>query len=125
MKPFFTEADCDSVGTVHIENGMLITTGRAISLDKANRLLSERGRVVTGHNYEGNASWWTGTDAMLCKHTHQALLINIEPIEQDSAEKLLKDLIVKYEIAHNVPGTGLGYNKFYERAKALLAKEKK
>lgn len=52
-----------------------------------------------------------------------ALLLGIRPTAQESAEKILKDLILEYEIAHNVPGTGLGYRKFYDRAKALLERE--
>lgn len=64
--------------------------------NKMNRLLLERAIEVTGGDYSGNG--W----AMFEKkphltpargHTHRALLIGVEPIEKDSAEKVLKDLI--------------------------------
>lgn len=83
MKPFFTKDDCD------IE-GRPTTFTEAISLEKANALLSERGRVVTGSIDDGGLIYF-GTD----EHdldTHTALLINIEPINQDNAGKLIKDL---------------------------------
>jgi hypothetical protein len=48
MKPFFTEADCDlnTTGlTADFLSGAIPT--KYISLDKVNRLLSERGKVMS------------------------------------------------------------------------------
>lgn len=87
MKDFFTEADCDCC----------YPRASCISLTKANVLFNEwlsRGTAVYGKMHaedyglfstSKNDPNWGYTD------THTALLINIEPIEQDSAEKFVKD----------------------------------
>lgn len=111
---FFTEADCDmnrlSIGR----------TEGSISIDKANRLLSERGKVVKSYG-EFN-EWYANGASGLLDNTHQALIISIEPIEQDSAEKILQ-LIVSNSFRNEayavmVPG------EIIERAKKLLEKKK-
>jgi len=56
----------------------------------ANQLLYERGKVI----YMKESGKWAGnwsenkSDILYAEPTHQALLINIEPIEQDSADDL-------------------------------------
>src|SRR5271154_3383521 len=87
-----------------------------IGLDKANRLLAERGKVVRGDEDSG----WTHENHLdEWDNTHEALLINITPIEQDSAEKVLRDFMTKcrgLEMKSN-SFTTLDLSYLYERAK--------
>jgi len=53
--------------------------------------------------------------------THKALLINIQPIEKDSAEKVLRDMIA-IKKQHPVLSYDKQLDTFFERAKKLLAK---
>lgn len=107
MKDFFTEADSDNPWSQN--KGW-------INVEKANRLLRERSKVVYG---SPDVGW------MVCKpikgsdddwHTHQALIFSIEPLEQDSAEKFLREWI---EHAENMVPQ-LTQTPFIQRAKALL-----
>lgn len=121
MKTFFTELDCDYY--LHMNDPAVRGTPCAISLDKANRLLSERGKVIykqpgwCGHSWQENLH-----DAG--NRTHTALLINIEPIEQDSAEKVLRDLIAiddKFLMGH-IPPSNIELPAIIDRARKLVAK---
>lgn len=97
MKPFFTEADSDMKERF---NGYETIEG--ISLTKANAKFDEwlsKGKVVFGTSPNGaNTTQWF-TEKQIDKihgldwANHTALLVNIEPIEQDSAAKILRDLI--------------------------------
>lgn len=96
-----------------------------ISLDKANRLLLEKGTAVYGvkDKFTGllNMNEQPGAS-----DTHSALLINIEPIERDSAESLLRDIITAGSLLdihtrESLEGT---LKRFYDRARKLLAKER-
>lgn len=129
IKPFFTEADCDVRADLYYNIDFREKAGRTqttcISLDTANRLLEERGKVVYA---SGDEKYWqdkkdahlrirVNQDGLLVDSTHQALLINIEPIEQDSAEKILRDWVdecKKYQVS----------SELIERAKKLLGDEK-
>lgn len=119
MKDFFKESDCEPL--VFRQNGNSFTLNLPkpnsyISLEKANRLLHERGKVVRSR---GGELW----DALVVypEHTQQALLINVEAIEdEDSAESLLRDLITEMD-KWNSAFCG---SPLYTRAKALLAKER-
>ena len=130
-KDFFSEADCDlNVSRYDQTTHEYIITLAApslsgISLDKANRLLRERGRVMQGfENASGGFSFHEKANDGLRNEeydTHQALLICVEEIEKDSVESLLKKLI---EIgpafyAHD------GVIDLIERAKKLLEREEK
>lgn len=112
-KDFFTEADCEHFASL-------------LRLDEANRLLRERGRAVYGHETGTCVKWYSDNvvDASVgAKHT--ALLINSQPIEQDSAEKVLAYLVKEYERSMGgVPRFLEVGRKAYERAKAILAREK-
>lgn len=117
MKPFFTKADCEIPVLEYGDK----RPWQWIHIDKANRLLSERGKVVYGPFKAEQAfsgpemtGGWFPQYHLRTNSSDKALLINIEPIEQDSAEKILKVLVEEY------PGHELS-----NRAKALLAKEKK
>ena len=93
-----------------------LMTGPWISLEKANRMLAMAGRVVFGEGDDNCTGWCENIDSQC---THQALLINIEPIkkEKDSADKLLKDFIEWHgQTGHS---TNL-IDQLAERAKKLL-----
>ncbi len=107
MKPFFTEADCDS-----LDNG-----APCLSIDEANQLLEERGKVVFGQ-WDRIADHWHFNDEKIDYHTHKALIICIEPIEQDSAEKILREILGGTKSAEE-------WCNWTERAKAILEREGK
>lgn len=114
MKSFFTEADCDVNGKSDWRQQACL----GISLDKANRLVEERGRVVYGQIDGDGPYQFSALQVKASVHgedTHQAFLINIEPIEQDSAEKFVRDLVS----ASNHPFS----EPWMDRAKALLEKK--
>ncbi len=91
MKPFFSESDCDGVMGQYSNIASAAYQCHAISLDRANKLLAERGAVVYG-NYDKDGHYGFGP---ICnpQDTHSALLICVEEeIEKpDTAEGLLKD----------------------------------
>jgi hypothetical protein len=116
---FFTEADCDCVkATVYypgtrMEGGTRVS---AISLDKANHLIQERGKVVYGLSADGD---WMNEAHHDSSDTHCALLINVEPIERpDTAELLLRDLIVKLDCGIGI--TDYEYANIKDRARKFL-----
>lgn len=88
-----------------------------------NRLLLERGQRVWGSNGEGvpevkplfwGPKWMDGEIRHNKKNnTHTALLINIEPIAEDSAESLLKEFINACD------------GNWYERFESLNARARK
>jgi hypothetical protein len=82
---FFKESDCDYSVDWQFTQGT--EKARAISLSRANALLKERGRVVFGQPGEH----WTNAGDQY--HTHTAILINIQAIETDSIEKILREFI--------------------------------
>lgn len=111
--PFFKDSDQDYHEVIQNEPQV---PKHYISIDKANRLLMERGLKVSGfieqeygsHSF-GNGQYWSGSASI------RALLINVEPIAQpDTAEKLLNDIL------DYTPGIG---SAFIERAKKLLEKK--
>lgn len=65
----------------------------------ANRILAERGTVVYGR-VDGDFGWFD-TERKYGHHlnsspimaSNTALLVNIQPIEQDSADKIIRDLV--------------------------------
>lgn len=101
----------------------------------ANRLLKERGRVVYARYQDCgplHTHWsdvhYTGDYEKRHEDTHTALLINIAPIEVDTAEKIVTDLakwqdnnigcVITY--SGNKP---FGLDKIIERAKKLLGEK--
>jgi hypothetical protein len=86
MKPFFTEDDCDVNVVGHPGRK------RCISMDKANRLLEERGLIV--YALRANDFWSAEKPCTSWINIDRAILINIEPIEEpDSKDKILADLM--------------------------------
>lgn len=111
---FFSEKDCDQ--KVHRrtdDSGMEITD--CISLERANRLLRERSKVVSCKNVFGGL--WderiAGYDPKGATHT--ALLINVQLIPRDSAEKIVERL------AEMNVSNSLWLNELIDRARALKA----
>lgn len=121
MKPFFTEADCDIkydtewILACNPPRRKIIT---GLSINEANRLLQERGILAYGTKdslglisvSQAHGGHGAGPSEY---QTHQALLINIEPIEQDSAEKVLREFIETWP-------DDCGDHGLIKRAKALL-----
>lgn len=97
--------------------------------DKANRLLKERGTVVYGRICSGRDDGWFENNLATTlngfkEHTHQALLINIQPIEkEDTAEGLLKELLESKLPRKALVVCDDNLNAWYERAKKLLEKK--
>lgn len=69
--------------------------GLCLTIDKANRLLRERGTVVYGSKNESLDESFQGNwfRSAFERATHTALLIAIEPIERDSESKIVEDLL--------------------------------
>lgn len=66
----------------------------SIGLKKANRVIQERGTVVTGGMKEDGSHKYFGAEpGPIMPNTHRALLINIEPIAKDTAEKIVEDML--------------------------------
>lgn len=98
------------------------------------KLLGEASEVMSqweclGNGSNGRSAIWHTSYTQLKNPTDIALLIGIKPIEKDSAEKCLKDIInwiSKSEIisfrGDNVPGLDMLW-KLEERAKKLLDKK--
>lgn len=83
---FFSEADCDLAG----RDAMYF---KAISLEKANALLREHGRIVQSRCQGEWITSWPEDQFGNSGNTHTALLINVQAIEPaDSAEQILKEL---------------------------------
>lgn len=115
---FFTEADCE-----------FNIPEYGISLAKANALIAERSIRVLCHKLgdsgfvdEHRAGWTAHEPGMWpdeSRNTHQALLIAISPIAQDSAEKVLADLLKADEFCA-MHGMIVDPHAFIERARKLL-----
>lgn len=95
---FFKPEDSDVEGKRFDKLGGLILPVVSISLSKANRLLRERGQVVTGYfetmkSFGAEFSNWTTEASGDKRDSHRALLICVEPLEQDSADKFVKDFV--------------------------------
>lgn len=93
------DAEYNQARSVNLDKCVVGCNGKEdlISLDKANRLLMERGQVCYG-NLETSQNifmFCDPKDGLRDKNcSHRALLINIEPIEKpDMAEKILKDFM--------------------------------
>lgn len=118
MKPFFNESDCDVLGNKWVEkdNSNTIQIGcPGISLEKANRLIQERAKVVYGFGTESDPSLFGYDSELISNDTHQALLICVEEIAKDSAEKFVSDFA--YELETKVP---FYFQKWADRAERLL-----
>lgn len=120
MKPFFTEADCDIkydtewILACNPPRRKIIT---GLSINEANRLLQERGTVVFGHERHETGTcikWYTDEVVNASVGANgAALLICIEPIKKDSAEKVLREFIETWP-------DDCGDHGLIKRAKALL-----
>jgi hypothetical protein len=65
----------------------------AITIAHANRLLKERGTVVYGYVIDSAGGIGAWLDEKQEHSTHQAIVINVTPIEKDTAESLLRSLV--------------------------------
>jgi hypothetical protein len=86
----------------------------------ANRLLRERGTVVTGYYDEDGVAWFSDWRESPVR-THRALLIDVRqiPSKEDSAESLLREALEIWE-----PGEYKSVDDWVNRARRLLgAKE--
>jgi hypothetical protein len=83
---------------------------------KANRLLRECGTVVYGKLEDGYANWFSTESGKQPDDTHRALLINIETIEKDTAESLLKQFVAIAD--DNFKGGNM--RELIERARRVL-----
>ena len=127
MSDFFKESDLDGHGTytpdvqedtsgIRSRRPMISIDGPMISIDKANRLLRERGMKVQCVFRENEDSWYASNGCL--DKTHTALLICIEPIEKDSAEKLIRHTLATIENGHGILNEE--FEHFKDRAKKLL-----
>lgn len=132
MTDLFHQEDCDrtSYGRLMTSHPQSQCPSDCISLDTANRLYRERvlakgvrayGRIFSDGDGHYTTSGKTSLD------THTALLINVEEIEKDSAEKCLKDLMEFLNpdglTATQVINRAGDLSKIYDRAKRLLGGE--
>jgi hypothetical protein len=126
MKSFFDDADVE-LDTANLTAEFLrcCLKTKYISIEKANRLLEERGTIVCGSieaEYKshcfGNGQFSNHTD------THRALLINIELIEKDTSDKFLRDWLQCADIYSDQIVEG-PFKEFVERAISLISKEPK
>lgn len=96
---FFSKSDCDLPPNIKFEDQSCYAKWfpgeKYISLNKANRLIQERAKVVFA--VPGDR-WGESYDPTY--DTHQALLICVEEIFKDSAEKILKTLMEEYPSHH-------------------------
>jgi len=119
---FFKTDDADCSNHMTIENGYIKGRTHSISIEEANRLLRELGKVVYANDTgPGKIRRWEDVPSEV--DTHTALLINIQSSKEESAEDILKE-IVDYSFAPN----GDSFNKYFkalEKAKAFLDKTKR
>lgn len=116
MKDFFKESDfCATETKVGFDRH---SNYPRYACEIANRLIRERGKVVRSR---GGELW----DALVVypEHIHTAILLNIEPIEQDSAEKILRDMISWHDMPYRPESYDVTF-PFIDRAKALLERER-
>lgn len=128
MSEFFKQQDCNVIGSEWIEGKLCnsISVGtHAISLDKANRLLRECAQVVYAYMDPTSrpGGMWINEGTHYADSTHRALLICVEPIERDSAESLLDELITDWDRYVNRGGLTnaevSNRDRLMDRAKAL------
>ncbi len=132
MTNLFSEADCD-VQSFCLRRQQNI--GQAdcdcISIAKANRIFEEwlkRGTVVYGmiEQRYGKSDWicFSHNPVPTKGDTHKAILVNIEPLEVDSAEKVLADFVDYYikPVAYS-DRKDLTFDAIFERARKLLEKK--
>lgn len=118
-KDFFTAADCDQY----------TNCDAAITLPRANALIRERSTVVYGapDDMTGGGTIWETHQLEQDKlvDTHTARIICVEPIEQDSAEKLVREILERTDKTYSpMWANNVEREEWLDRAKALLAKEK-
>lgn len=119
MSEFFKQQDCNVIGSEWIEGKLCnsISVGtHAISRDKANRLIKERAQVVTSYFYGPGPKVWSH-DIGGINDTHRALLICVEPLISDSAEKILSGFVAL--IDEELNRVGPKTRALYDRAKKL------
>ena len=110
-----------------VQTGSLVIHGGSggpkdyIRADDLERLL-EKGARIIGHKSE--YGWVWGEPHSRAKNTHTALLIGIKPIQKDTAEQILKDLIETAESLNSGPNPMLSVGYYVDRAKRLLEQNK-
>jgi hypothetical protein len=116
---FFKEDDCNISFGGFLSAAPLAKPIRGITIARANELLKERGRAVTGmvEREYGSVEFYSG-QYLREEPTHRALLVCIEPIARDTAEDLLKEItkssrVLGFESDFNM-------DKWLERARKVL-----
>lgn len=86
----------------------------------ANIKLAERGKVVFGGKFCLGGEWSFVTQNRGDVNTHRAILVCVEEIEKDSAEKVLRDWVKQWdtEVYARLP-----VETFIERARKVLGRE--
>lgn len=115
---FFNETDCD-IEYRTFPDGVNEKWNSGFSIAKANRILRECGCRMFGKDVSmGWTPWQDPSDTM------SALLLCVEPIEKDSAEKILRDFIHTGQTPNIWMREDLErtLKKLYDRARALLEK---
>lgn len=133
MKPFFTPEDTEYTWHYGDNVGTKVDPVPMITIAKANALLDKHleGLPVLEGNVEFDC-WASEMDKhpeahMSATHTCKAWGITpIQPEKVDSANELLKDFVQKCEGIKYEPNsfTRLDLSELYDRAKALLSKDK-
>lgn len=74
-----------------------------ISADELEAVL-EKGQVVYGEDHAKGCYWWRqDQQAGVCKTTHTALLLNVKPIQQVTAESLLREIVLESAFKNFIP----------------------
>lgn len=102
----FTDVDFLDCNDRYSGGVEMFASARAAKI--ANRLLKERGQVV----YHDNASITYWTPVLSERHTHVGLLVAVRPIEKDTAESLLRELLAHADSFPNA--------SFRERARKVV-----
>lgn len=88
-EPFFKESDQDGFIPKQLSvDGR--DSGPAFTIAKANRLLRERSQLVYFPDFSDGTAYFTKDKSD--SDTHRALLVCVEPLISDSAEKIVEDL---------------------------------
>lgn len=131
LKPLFTASDCNRTSYYEfiISNDRANLVQDCISLGGANAKVAEllaKGVKVSGYiepEYQSH-HFSNGQFGFNGKETHTAILLNIEPIEQDSERKVLEDL-VRYQNSLDEQGVRCSdaIPELSSRARKLLEKK--
>lgn len=120
---FFKESDFSNVPTHSNYSDPALNSYSAgwlgpILAHHCNRLLRERGKVVYAYDLSQDHLWFNEEDKNGTRN-YQAILINIQPVEADSADKVLADILAFEEQFCKTQQTPK-WGSLIDRAKKLL-----